>query len=272
MTDPLSLVALGAAVGGAAGKFAEKAWDAGEKWLTTYFKNHHQKAQEQAKVNAADFLADLAQQVKKLEESNEVPRDRIEGAQEHPDFSVALQKALLSAAQTDDKDKHQLLARLLADRLKAAPESLIALATKMACDAIAFTTPGQLKILGFDSVLLYVMPGSSLPEDQYNQWLSRHLEPFRGLEIRPLDFIHLEALSCLKIESFMGRDIEQVLRNKNKGAFDAAFLSSALGVFVKSVWNEKGLQGVTLTSIGQIIGVYASDLLTGTTTQFTEWY
>lgn len=35
MTDPLSLIAVGAAVGGAAGKFVEKAWDSGEKWLVT---------------------------------------------------------------------------------------------------------------------------------------------------------------------------------------------------------------------------------------------
>ncbi len=33
MTDPLTLVAIAAAVGGTAGKLAEKAWDSGEKWL-----------------------------------------------------------------------------------------------------------------------------------------------------------------------------------------------------------------------------------------------
>ena len=44
MADPLSLVALGAAVGGAAGKFVEKAWDSGEKWITSYFADHRPKA------------------------------------------------------------------------------------------------------------------------------------------------------------------------------------------------------------------------------------
>ncbi len=29
--EPLSIIAIGAAVGGAAGKFVEKAWDSGEK-------------------------------------------------------------------------------------------------------------------------------------------------------------------------------------------------------------------------------------------------
>ena len=63
MTDPLSLIALGAAIGGAAGKFVEKAWDSGEKWITSYFENHHEKSQEKAKQNTLSFLTDLAKRV-----------------------------------------------------------------------------------------------------------------------------------------------------------------------------------------------------------------
>lgn len=33
MADPISLIALGAVVGGAAGKFTEKAWESSERWL-----------------------------------------------------------------------------------------------------------------------------------------------------------------------------------------------------------------------------------------------
>ena len=60
MTDPLSLIALSAAVGRAAGKFVEKAWDSGEKWIASYFANHHGKSQEKAKENSLSFLTDLA--------------------------------------------------------------------------------------------------------------------------------------------------------------------------------------------------------------------
>ena len=40
MSDPLSLIAVSAlsgAIGGGAGKFVEKAWDSGEKWVVSYF-------------------------------------------------------------------------------------------------------------------------------------------------------------------------------------------------------------------------------------------
>ena len=46
--DPLSIIAIGAAVGGGAGKFVEKAWDSGEKWILTFFKDHGEVAQQKA--------------------------------------------------------------------------------------------------------------------------------------------------------------------------------------------------------------------------------
>ena len=150
MTDPLSLLALGAAVGGAAGKFVEKAWDSGEKWIQSYFENHHVKAQEKAKENTLSFLTNLAQRVEMLENGKMVSPEQISSSQEHPDFSVVLQKAMISASQTESKEKHQLLSRLVAERIKAAPESLMALTSKMACDAISYTTSNQL-VISFES-------------------------------------------------------------------------------------------------------------------------
>jgi hypothetical protein len=64
--EPLSLIALGAAVGGGAGKFVEKAWGSGEKWIQSYFKDHKENAQIKATENSLDFLAELAQRVKQL--------------------------------------------------------------------------------------------------------------------------------------------------------------------------------------------------------------
>src|SRR5438094_9070456 len=107
MTDPLSLIALGAAVGGAAGKFVEKAWDSGEKWLGTYFANHRQKAQETARANAAGFLNNVAHEIDVRSRAGEIPAADLETAQDHPDFSAILQSALLTAAQTDDTDKQK---------------------------------------------------------------------------------------------------------------------------------------------------------------------
>ena len=272
MADPLSLVALGAVVGGAASKFVEKAWDAGEKWLSSYFADHHETAVKTARANARSFLDELARRVKALEEAHAVSTETIATAQEHPGFSVALQKAMLTAAQTDDPKKHTLLARLIADRLRASPDGLLALAGKMACESIAYATPAQLRILGLEAALAYVGPRSELSQDAYSAWVTEHLQPFADLRIGALDLVHLEALSCLKVESFMGRDLAEILRKKNGDKFDAeAFFVSPLGTAIQHLWKEGGLEKVVLTSVGQIIGVYVSDLNSGVTTHFAGW-
>ncbi|MDD5759949.1 MAG: hypothetical protein PHI06_12820, partial [Desulfobulbaceae bacterium] len=219
MTDPLSLVALGAAVGGAAGKFVEKAWDSGEKWIATYFANHHGKSQEKAKNNTLSFLSDLSLRVEYLEKNKTISPEQIASSQEHPDFSVVLQKAMISASQTESKEKHKLLSRLVAERMKAMPESLLALASKMACDAISYTTSNQLKILGLTVNILYVNPNQGLSESQYFSYLEARLNPFINVIPSNLDYQHLEALSCLKFEPIISRDLQKVLTEKNQGKF-----------------------------------------------------
>ena len=47
MVDPVS-IAIGAAIGGASGKFVEKAWTRGEKWISSYFKDNAPKAEKTA--------------------------------------------------------------------------------------------------------------------------------------------------------------------------------------------------------------------------------
>lgn len=270
MTDPLSLIAMGAAVGGAAGKFVEKAWDSGEKWITAHYENHRAKAIETAQINSADFLNELAIRVKKLEDFGTITREQIETAQEHPDFSVALQKALLAAAQTDDIQKHQLLARTLADRLGAKPESMRAITSKIALDVIGYVTPSQLKLLGLIADLLHVNPNSPLTEENYRQWFEMRFSPYQNITFTGLDLLHLESLSCLKHTPIISRDLAITMKSKNFDIFDSTMLESNLGVQIKRLWGQ-GLQAVDLTSVGQLVGVYVSDLLSGGNTTFSGW-
>ena len=76
--EPLSLIAISAAVGGATGKFVEKAWDSGEKWISTFYKDHQELAQNKATENTKDFLQELAQRIKFLEESMQVSKENID--------------------------------------------------------------------------------------------------------------------------------------------------------------------------------------------------
>ncbi len=276
--EPLSIIAIGAAVGGAAGKFVEKAWDSGEKWIQSYFKDHKEVAQQKATDNTMDFLNELAQKVKQLEDSKQIPKDKIESAQDHPDFSAMLQKALLTSAQTDSKDKHIILARLVSERLKSEPESILALGSKMACDAISYATVNQLLILGLAVNFYGIRPNPFPPigvnetnfQEYMNAWLTQRLKPYEKIEFKQIDIIHLESLSCLKVNTFIGRGLNDMFKEENLVYDFEKMVDIQLREKMKKIWND-GLQKIDLTTVGQIIGVSVSDLLTNTNTTFDGW-
>lgn len=276
--EPLSIIAIGAAVGGAAGKFVEKAWDSGEKWIQSYFKDHKEVAQKKATENTMEFLNELAQKVKQLEDSGQIPKDKIETAQDHPDFSAMLQKALLTSAQTENKDKHTILARLVSERLKSEPESILALGSKMACEAISYATVNQLMILGlavnFYGIRPNPFPPSGVNESNFQDWLDNwliaRLSPYQGITFRQIDITHLESLSCLKVNTFIGRGLNDMFK-KDKLSYDFEKMKNVqLKDTMKKIWQD-GLQKIDLTTVGQIIGVSVSDLLTNTNTSFDGW-
>ena len=275
--EPLSIILISAAVGGAASKFVEKAWDSGEKWIQSYFKDHKEVAQQKATDNTMDFLNELAQKVKQLEDSRQLPKEKIESAQDHPDISAMLHKALLTSAQTDSKDKHIILARLVSERLKSEPESILALGSKMACDAISYATVDQLMILGLAVNFYSIRPNPYPPmginesnfQDWMDNWLTIRLKPYQAIKYRTIDISHLESLSCLKVNTFIGRGLNEMFKKDNFVYDFEKMKDIQLKDSMKKVW--EGLQKIDLTTVGKIIGISVSDLLTKTNTTFIGW-
>jgi hypothetical protein len=275
--EPLSLAVISAAIGGVTGKFVEKAWDSGEKWIQAFFKDHKEVVQQEATKNTMDFLNDLAQRVQMIENSNQISKEKIDEAQDHPDFSAMLQKAIITSAQTDSKEKHMLLARLVSERLKSSPESILALGSKMACDAIQYATVNQLMILGLASNLYGIRP-NPLPEQWnsendfqafLNNWLTKQLSPYKDITARTIDVLHLESLSCLKANSFISRDINTIFVAGQLSYDFEKMTDINLRDSIKGIWEQ--LQKIELTTVGQIIGVSVSDLLLNATTTFSGW-
>jgi len=278
--EPLSIILISAAAGGVAGKFVEKAWSSGEKWLSSYFKDHAPKVREEAEQNSLDFLNQLAERVKTLEQQGEQYKKTIEDSLNHPDFSVLLQKATISSAQTDDKQKHELLARLVSDRLTKGSESLFALSSKLACDAVSMLNLRQMKILGLLTSLILVRPQPFPPthivKEIFNiwfvQWLTQRLNVYQDLTLNNLDLLHLESLSCVRV-SIGSRDLQKILSPPKESGltFDyKAFSATEIGKKVKELW-ESELKHALPTTIGQLIGVYVSDMLTNTHTSLDQW-
>jgi GGDEF domain-containing protein len=276
MTDPLALVAFGAAVGGFAGKFGEKTWDLAERWVARRYENHAPAAQASARTNSASFILALAKRVTELEGKHAEIADRVNAAQSDPHFSLVLQKAILGSAQTSEPAKHQLLADLVASRLLADTETTLSLAIGLACDAVPNLTYTQLHWLALLVFLHELRPRNKYESKaSYIDWVRMHLGHFDDIEFRDIDIRHLVALGCVTYDPTSARSLPMLLTMKNGVitdelmAFDD-FVESNACVGLKIAWDE-GLAGVDLTSVGSVIGGHVWSALTGHPSGLPSW-
>lgn len=269
MSDPLSFIALGAGIGGVASKFAEKAWETAERWLTSKFGEHSEISKEIAHKNAASFLNELAQRIQKLEESGHIKAENVLKEQQHPQFSATLQNAIIRSAQTDNNDKHVMLAELIAHRLSSESESILSLASQMAVDAIALTTKRQLELLALCSFLEEIKPKT--PINNYCEWLDVFLDRLGVVEFYEIDALHLVALSCITYDPTSEKSLAFVLGFKF-GIFDEDAFSDLKNIDWLQVTWDIGLAGVKLTSVGSLVGSLAFNHITGIQAGMPKWY
>ena len=84
---------------------SKRAWNSGEKWVVSRFAHHQDKAKAKAVDNSVEFLTMLGKRVTDLENEIRYPKSSCPPLRKHPEFSVVLQKAMLSAAQTENQNK-----------------------------------------------------------------------------------------------------------------------------------------------------------------------
>jgi hypothetical protein len=273
--DPVSIAITSAAVGGVAGKFVEKAWSLGEKWIAEYFKNHGKEAQIKAKENAVAFLTKVAEAVKIIQDNakvDPVTLKVINNSFKDPDFSAILQKAIVTSARTSSKDKHKILARLVTERLLAKSEDMISLASSIAVEAIGALKAKHLYVLGLSVLVEGIRPmglSEKLPQEQLNQiareWWIKNLSPLihKVEDLTDIDIRHLVGVNCIEYESFIGRDLKRVLKS-GFGEWDVEkFVSDTEEGKKLKEYYDKYLQKMTLTSAGQLIGIYVKDQVIG---------
>jgi len=274
VADPVSLIALGAALGGAAGKFAERAWDSSEKWLRERFGTHAAEAQEQARLNAAMFVEHLATRVKLLELEQDLNAQLLDQAQSHPQFSSFLQRTVVDAAQTSATEKHDLLARLVAARLAVSAETTVALASEMAADAISRSTRRQCKLLALCFFVYEIVPEKELTFMRRTKWIQNILKHFDDFQFIEIDARHLVALGCATYEPSIPVeriDAYDVLASKVGGKLSQIDLSSEPAFLAfKHNW-KSGIWAISLTSVGAIIGGLAFDQIVGVQLGLPSW-
>lgn len=286
--EPLTIAIVSGAVGATAGKFVEKAWGLGEKWLEHYTEGHLPKAKENAKQNSLKFLNDVAQRIQQLEEGaqeDQQIKEKIISALEGPDFSLLLQDALYASARTDNEDKHKILARIVSERLLSQPDDLVTLTSTLACEAVKHLAPKHMRYLALATFVYFIRPHKypevifqtehpELAGSFYTEWLERHLSFILPIEpMRQRDFSHLESVSCLRKETLITRNLLQLMTPPVEQELDWSldeFINNNTGQQLKEIW-EGGMDQITLTSAGNLIGIYVHDELSGKRTILINW-
>lgn len=290
--DPNTALMVSSAVSGAAGALVQQTLTSGGSWLKDRFAGHQANAMQQAIANVNDFLDELGARVQRMEESNLALRERIADAMSHPDYSILMQRAVLAAAQTDNHDKHILLAQLVSERLRVDEDTTLARACKMACDAVENLASRQLNILGF----LYTITHLQFPHPAVTsievsqaleiQWLVATLSPYRTTGCTLVDRMHLESVGSIvaqrgtpQVAAPLGRAM--VVLPKLVGLLTSTidpsfpyqqFIQTPAGLAAQALYDDASLGTVALTMTGSLIGMFVADTLASRPTDITAWH
>ena len=257
-------------IAGAAGALLKQLTDKGVDWLIQLVGSHSLTVQQQAQRNAQNFLVRLARRVEILEAELPAARKSLfEEALGHPGSSLLMQKALVSAAATENDDRHEILSELIAQRLTAEADDMIALVGSAACDVVNALSSLHIRLLGVMTRLFQIRPlnppiigeQSTYDEALLHWWEA--LNPLsEGLDnIAPIDLQHLQGLSCISI-SMMERDLSKIIASP----LPSSKLNPAMEKFKDLPWWPRfkhlwdiGIKSSALTSIGVLIGTLFHD-------------
>ena len=269
------------AVAGAAGALVIQLSQKGADWLIHLVAAHSPAVQAKARANAENFLERLARRVERLEAELPVAqRGVFTEALEHPSTSFLVQRAFTSAATTDNDDRHAILSELIAQRLTADADDMVALTGSAACDIVSALSSRQIHLLGVMSLLIHIRPAQPIgPMDQnaYDEavgaWWDfscKNLCTQDLMKVNVLDFKHLVSLSCIWVMHLTPQNLQTLLSlpsasGKLKVSMGTMEAMPWWPIF-RHVW-ETGVEYAHITTTGTLIGTLHCDQISGTRTQ-----
>lgn len=259
-------------VAGAAGAFVKELSQKGVEWLVSLVTAQSPAVKAKMNKNAENFFRHLAQRVERLEgELSAEKKHLFEDAINHPGTSFLMKKALLAAAVTENDDRHQILSELIAQRLAANEDDMIALVGGAACDIVHALSSRHLRLLGVMAILFDIRPAVPLEaktQEEYDRvavsWWNEHLDILCTSELMKthgIDFRHLVGLSCISL-SIGSKDMKKILALPQRSSTFSSQLEK-LQSFpwwapLKHIWDLGGKSANT-TSIGALIGTLFHD-------------
>ncbi len=191
------------------------------------------------RTNAQNFIASFNSQLEQLSESD---REKFSEA----DVQMVLQKAIQGAAGTASTNVHEILGRLIADRVQK-PKGVIAeLAINQSIEVAAKLDANLIKILAFSFIFSRTKYTQLLSEDILIQNLSLIVSEFKDLDVSLSRFEYLEAISCGKLSQFQMNDLTQSIVQ----GYPQLFVKKVSLQQVKELSLPESIQNVCFEKIG----------------------
>lgn len=273
MPEPITTaVIVTAAISGAAAGFVKDIASKAPEWLISLVSAQSPAVQKKLNENLNNFVNRLAERVTRLEA--DIPAEKasvFEESMSDPSASLMMRKALLSGAVTDNDDRHAILSELIAQRLTADADDMIALAGGAASDVVSSLSSRHIHILGIMATLYKIrplQPGKADSQEIYDKaiagWWNGQLEQLctdNAEKATGLDFDHLVGTGCIRL-SIGGHNLKDVFSLKTeKGQY--SITEEVLEQYpwwstIHKLWGL-GMSNASLTSIGSLIGVLYHD-------------
>lgn len=276
----ITALVVSSAVGGAAGSFIKELTSNGFKWLCDLVTAQSPEMQAIAKKNMENFVMRLAQRVERLEHELPVEKTQIfKDALNHPGSALLIKTAIVDAATTDNDERHELLAELIAQRLTANADDMIALAGVAACSVVTCLTSRQIKLLAILTTIKDIRPLQKLNTNDLtaaknfiNQWWIQNigilLDDGSFNQVTPLDYEHLVALGCIRM-SIASSNLIQIISSglivADPTFSETEFDNETWYNLLTAQWVSLGCS--TTTSVGRLIGILYRDGKLKTKTQ-----
>lgn len=159
-----------------------------------------EKGFEKLRLNSQQFLANLNSQLEQLSPSE------LEKFSE-ADVQMALYKAIQGAGRTDSNQVHEILGRLIADRVQKPKRVITELAINESIEITSKLDVNLIKILAFSFIFSRTKYTHLLNEEVLFQRLLLVATEFNDLDVTSSKFEYLEAISCGKLTQFISNNL-----------------------------------------------------------------